>query len=125
MSDDAEAIKQLKARYFRMMDTKGWDGLAAVFADDAEIDVSGEGGGVARGAAEFVSFLRARIEDAITVHHGHTPEIELTSPKRRQESGLSKTSSGGLRVDCSPTCTASATTTRPTRRPTPAGGSSP
>ena len=30
--DDIEAIKQLKARYFRTMDTKDWDGFADVFA---------------------------------------------------------------------------------------------
>src|SRR3954454_4482167 len=46
MSDDLEEIRQLKARYFRMMDTKNWEGLAAVFTDDVEIDVTGEGGGV-------------------------------------------------------------------------------
>jgi hypothetical protein len=80
MSDDVEAIKQLKARYFRLIDTKDWDGLATVFTDDVEVDLSGEGGGVTRDAAEFLSFLRSVIGDAITVHHGHTPEIELTSP---------------------------------------------
>jgi SnoaL-like domain len=80
VQDDIEAIKQLKARYFRMMDTKDWDGLAAVFTDDVEIDVTGEGGGVTHGVAEYLPFLRASIEDVITVHHGHMPEIELTSP---------------------------------------------
>ena len=37
-----EDIKQLKARYFRCMDTKDWDGFAAVFTPDATMDVSGE-----------------------------------------------------------------------------------
>ena len=32
--DDIEAIKQLKARYFRTMDTKDWAGMREVFADD-------------------------------------------------------------------------------------------
>ena len=76
---DIEAIKVLKARYFRMMDTKDWDGLTAVFADDVVIDVTNEGGGVTRSAVEYVAFLRLVIEDVITVHHGHMPEIELTS----------------------------------------------
>jgi len=80
MSDDVEAIKQLKARYFRLIDTKDWDDLPAVFTHDVEIDVSDEGGGVTRGATDFVSFLRSVIGNAITVHHGHTPEIEVTSP---------------------------------------------
>ena len=79
MNDDIEAIKQLKSRYFRMMDTKDWDGLAAVFTDDVEIDVTGEGGGITHSVAEYMPFLRDAIEDVITVHHGHMPEIQLTS----------------------------------------------
>ncbi len=79
MDDDTEAIKQLKARYFRLMDTKDWDGLAEVFTDDVEIDVTGEGGGVTTSVAEYMPFLRGSIEDVITVHHGHMPEIEFTS----------------------------------------------
>ena len=78
--DDIEAIKQLKARYFRMMDAKDWDGLAAVFTADVEIDMTGEGGGVTRSVAEYMPFLRENIETVTTVHHGHMPEIELTSP---------------------------------------------
>ena len=80
MNDDIEDIRQLKARYFRMMDTKDWDGLAQVFTDDVEIDVTGEGGGVTRSVADYIPFLRANIEHVITVHHGHMPEIQLTSP---------------------------------------------
>ena len=80
MTDDLEEIRQLKARYFRMMDTKNWDGLAQVFTDDVEIDVTGEGGGVTNSVADYIPFLRANIENVITVHHGHMPEIELTSP---------------------------------------------
>ena len=80
MTDDIEDIKQLKARYFRMMDTKDWDGLADVFTEDVEIDVTGENGGVTHSVADYIPFLRAAIEDVITVHHGHMPEIQLTSP---------------------------------------------
>lgn len=76
---DIEAIKALKARYFRLMDTKDWDGLAAVFTDDVAIDMMETGGGVTRSVAEYMPFLRANIEDVATVHHGHTPEITLTS----------------------------------------------
>jgi hypothetical protein len=31
---EIEAIKQLKARYFRLMDAKDWRGLAEVFTPD-------------------------------------------------------------------------------------------
>ena len=78
--EDIEAIKRLKARYFRTMDNKDWDGMAEVFADDVEIDMTGEGGGVTRGVAAFMPYLRENIETVTTVHHGHMPEIELTSP---------------------------------------------
>jgi hypothetical protein len=78
--DDLDQIKQLKARYFRMMDTKNWDGLAAVFTDDVEIDMSNEGGGITRSVAEYMPFLRENIEDVVTVHHGHMGEITFTSP---------------------------------------------
>ena len=38
------------------------------------------GGGVVQGADEFMTFLRDAIGDVVTVHHGHMPEIEVTSP---------------------------------------------
>ena len=77
--DDLEAIKQLKARYFRTMDTKDWAGMREVFADDVVIDTTASGGNVITGADEFVAFLRETLNDVVTVHHGHTPEIDLTS----------------------------------------------
>jgi hypothetical protein len=76
--DDIEAIKQLKARYFRMMDTKDWAGLRAVFTDDARIDTTESGGTAMAGADQFVAFLEDLLGDVTTVHHGHMPEIELT-----------------------------------------------
>jgi uncharacterized protein (TIGR02246 family) len=79
VSDDVEAIKRLKARYFRTMDTKDWDGMRSVFADDVVVDTTGSGGSVVTGADEFVGFLQQTLEGAITVHHGHMPEIHLTS----------------------------------------------
>jgi len=77
--DDIEAIRQLKARYCRTMDTKDWAGMRRVFADDVVMDTSESGGGVVSGADEFMVFLQKVIGDVVTVHHCHTPEIELTS----------------------------------------------
>ena len=77
--DDIEAIKQLKARYFRTMDTKDWAGMRQVFTDDVVMDTSEAGGGVVSGADEFMSFLQEALGGAVTVHQGHMPEIELTS----------------------------------------------
>ena len=77
--DDIEAIKQLKARYFRLMNAKDWDAMRRVFTDDLVMDTTSSGGGVMTGADPFMQFLRNAIGDVLTVHHGHTPEIELTS----------------------------------------------
>jgi uncharacterized protein (TIGR02246 family) len=78
--DDLESIRQLKARYFRTMDTKDWAGMRLVFADDVVIDTTGSGGTVVSGANEFMSYLERTLDGVITVHHGHMPEIEVTSP---------------------------------------------
>jgi hypothetical protein len=77
--DDIEAIKQLKARYFRTMDTKDWDGMRAVFTDGVVMDTTESGGGVVSGGDEFMAFLRETLADVVTVHHGHMPEITITS----------------------------------------------
>jgi uncharacterized protein (TIGR02246 family) len=77
--DDIKAIEQLKARYFRTMDTKDWAGMREVFADGVVMDTTASGGSVIVGADEFMAFLRETLVDVVTVHHGHMPEIELTS----------------------------------------------
>jgi uncharacterized protein (TIGR02246 family) len=78
--DDVEAIKQLKALYFRTMDTKDWAQMRRVFADDAVIDTTASGGQLIAGADEFMTFLRETLAEVLTVHHGHMPEITLMSP---------------------------------------------
>ncbi len=78
--DDIEAIRQLKARYFRCMDTKQWAEMRTVFADDVVMDTESSGGGIITGADEFMTFLAATLDGVITVHHGHMPEIQITSP---------------------------------------------
>ncbi|HEY7438872.1 MAG TPA: nuclear transport factor 2 family protein [Acidimicrobiia bacterium] len=77
--DDLEAIKQIKARYCRFMDTKDWDSYRQLFADDVVIDTTDSGGAIVTGADEFIEFLVSTIGNAVTVHHCHTPEIHLTS----------------------------------------------
>ena len=79
--DDYEAIRQLKGRYFRTMDTKDWDGMRQVFTDDLVTDnTASPGGTVVEGADVFMAFLREVLGPVTTVHHGHTPEITITSP---------------------------------------------
>jgi len=77
--NDLEAIKQLKARYFRTMDTKNWDAMRAVFCDDVVMDSTDSGGSVITGADTCIEFLQNTLSDVLTVHHGHMPEIDVTS----------------------------------------------
>ncbi len=78
--EDIEAIKQLKARYCRTMDTKDWSAMRQVFADDVTMDTTDSGGGIMTGADDFLEFLQTAIGEVITVHHCHTPEIVVSSP---------------------------------------------
>ena len=78
--DDIEAIKQLKARYMRTVDLKDWDGFREVFTDDAIWDTTSSGAQVVVGADPIVEFNRKALGDVLCIHHGHMPEIELTSP---------------------------------------------
>jgi hypothetical protein len=74
---DIEAIKQLKARYFRFLDTKQWRQWGQVFTEDIVMEVP-EAAMVNNGRAEVVGNVSAALTGTITTHHGHMPEIELT-----------------------------------------------
>jgi ketosteroid isomerase-like protein len=80
--DDIEAVKQLKARYCRTMDTKDWAAMRQVFSDDVTMDSTESGGDVMTGADGFIAFLQTAIGEVITVHQCHTPEIDLTGSDR-------------------------------------------
>lgn len=76
-----EAIKQLKARYCRYLDTKDWAAWRTVFSDDFVSDTAEAGGKVIEGADEFVAFTRKALgrRAQATAHQVHSPEITLTS----------------------------------------------
>lgn len=76
--EEIEEIKKLKARYFRFLDTKNWAEFPGVFAPGAniafpEIDVYHSSG------ESFTEFAKTTMENVISVHAGHMPEIALTS----------------------------------------------
>ena len=77
---EIEAIKQLKARYCRFLDTKDWDSWRSLFTDDFRSDTAQAGGKVIVGADEFVAFTHRSLGARATVHQVHAPEIELLSP---------------------------------------------
>jgi SnoaL-like domain len=76
---DIEAIKQLKARYCRYLDTKDWAAWRSIFTDDFLSDTSDAGGKVIAGADEFVAFTRKSLRNQAMVHQVHAPEIDITS----------------------------------------------
>jgi len=85
--NDLEAIRQLKARYFRLMDTKQWDLWRECFTFDisalyegaprASDDMPQEVG--IEGREELVEGVRTLMTGAKSIHQGYMPEIELTS----------------------------------------------
>ena len=79
---DLEAIKVMKARYFRCVDTKNWEGLASLLADDALFDVGGDVGAdrTLMGKAEYVQLHVDLLGQTTSVHQGFLPELELTGP---------------------------------------------
>jgi len=76
---EIEALKQLKARYCRLLDTKDWTGWREIFTNDFVSDTSESGGKNIAGADEFVAFVRKALGAITTVHQVHAPEIALTS----------------------------------------------
>ena len=95
-----DAIRNLKGRYFRVIDTKRFDELHDILTEDAYFDLEGivqrdaDGAIVApaqlaalfpgcqravvRGRAEIVAFITGALSSVISIHHGFTPEIEVT-----------------------------------------------
>lgn len=87
-ADELEAIRQLKARYCRFLDTKDVESWRAVFAPDVVVtlDIAVSAGGAdpktappLEGVDNFVPMVMGGLENVATMHHCHTPEISLTS----------------------------------------------
>lgn len=85
---DLEAIRQLKARYFRLMDTQQWDAWQHCFAEDVTATFEGAPRAKKDGPREVslsgrqsvVAGVRALLSDGVSVHQGFMPELELTGP---------------------------------------------
>jgi hypothetical protein len=75
---DLDAIRQLKARRIRAIDTQDWALYEAVHAPDHYSHNDGEPRW--DGAKANTDRLAALFVGVQTIHHVHTAEIELTSP---------------------------------------------
>lgn len=75
-----EEIRVLKARYFRYVDTKNWDGFSGLFTVDAQFDITADVPGlVLTGRDAIVGAASAPLRHTVTVHHGHCPEINIVA----------------------------------------------
>lgn len=90
-----DAVKEVKARYFRFLDTKDWDGYGTVFCRNATFDMltgstvdpddgssasAASAGFVLEGREQIVAAVRDAVGESNTVHHGHCHEVWVDSP---------------------------------------------
>lgn len=73
-----EELRQLKARYSYLLDTKQWDAWALLFTEDFRWAT--EGGLATEGRGPFVEMVQSSIGTVATVHQFHPPVLELLSP---------------------------------------------
>ena len=85
---EIEAISQLKARYFRTVDTFDLDGWVSCFTEDCRLkfdtEVTRRDAGetpfaTLEGRQGVIDFWRSNSSRVQSVHHGHCPEIEILS----------------------------------------------
>jgi hypothetical protein len=83
--EDIEAIKRLKARYCRAIDTADWDLLAACYTPDTMIDISREEALAdfrqpVRGIGPVIDAMRSALGQGKSLHVTFLPDIEIVSP---------------------------------------------
>ncbi len=75
---EIERIKELKARYFRLLDTHQWPEFTDVFTSDLTVVLDSNQHMEFSGREPFIANVRQMLEGVRHVHHGHMPEIALT-----------------------------------------------
>lgn len=76
-----ELIKQLKARYFRFLDTANWAGMKeSVFVEDATINFKSPSYDISfNGWGDIEAFYKSAFtETRFGMHNGHHPEITVS-----------------------------------------------
>lgn len=87
-----EEIRQLKARYFRLIDDRDFQGWGALFCEDAVFDCSeglgatpvggvftGPVGPIVQGRDALIRWVSGTFATITSVHHGHDHEIHIDS----------------------------------------------
>lgn len=82
--EDIEAIKRLKYRYFRCLDSKAWDELSDCFTEDATAAYD-SGKYSYEGREAIMGFLSAALGDpgVVSLHQGHHPEIDVDGDRAK------------------------------------------
>lgn len=74
-------ITEVRAKCFRTVDDKDWEGLRSTFTDDCTFDFGD--GNIIEGADAWVAVVREQVEQngvAVTVHRASLPEITIDGP---------------------------------------------
>jgi hypothetical protein len=71
-----EDIKNLKARYFRYVDTQDWEAFGQIFTEDVHVQIDTR---VYEGREDWVRHTAGFLSGGVSFHHGHMPEIEILS----------------------------------------------
>jgi hypothetical protein len=78
---EIEEIKRLKASYFRHLDGKCWQDWKDLFTEDCVAEFLDEPPGfTVTGSDALLELVYGGLKDAVTIHHGHMPEIDIISP---------------------------------------------
>ena len=80
---DRLALQELKASYFRYLDTKQWPAWRELFTDDMVFyaDDAPVPSGIppmTTNGDDFVEMVSSLLANAVTVHQGHMPELRFT-----------------------------------------------
>lgn len=76
---DIELIKQLKARYCRLIDERDWAAWGQVFTEDCQVQYTSR---VLEGRDVVVAYSTKALAGSTSVHVSHLPEIVIDSPGR-------------------------------------------
>jgi hypothetical protein len=82
---DIEAIREMKARYFRYVDNKEWNAYGNLYAEEIDFEPDPKlgrplGADNPPSREDLVNLISTFLEGTTTVHTGHTSEIEITGP---------------------------------------------
>jgi hypothetical protein len=78
---NTEQIKQLKSKYFYYLDHKDWNGWKTeVFSAEATMECKEDRPDIVEGIDDIIAYLIRVVTGVLTVHHGHMPNIQITSP---------------------------------------------